>query len=371
MTEFVWRVGPLAAEAAYLFAQVLAFKLRTGDCVALSGDVGAGKTTLARSIIRAITAEPGLDVASPTYALMQSYESARANIQHYDFYRLGQADDVLEIGFEDSVTDCITLVEWPERAEEVLPAARLAIDIQEVALEGAEEARIYQMTASGDGALRLRRVQEIWQFLVDWLDDHAAAGEVTFSYLQGDASARAYALLHRGETSWILMDSPRQPDGPPIRDGKSYSQLAHLAEDVCPFVAIAQELGKNGFSVPKIDAVDFDNGFAVVENLGVGVFGNLIEAGHDKIELYRAATEVLVELAQLRVPEVLTVDGHSHLVPTYGQSVLLIETELLLDWYFQWSAGEGLGVDKRQEFLALWTEQLQRLDSLPKGWALR
>ncbi|MEM6497711.1 MAG: tRNA (adenosine(37)-N6)-threonylcarbamoyltransferase complex ATPase subunit type 1 TsaE, partial [Pseudomonadota bacterium] len=132
MTEFVWRVGPLAAETARLFAQVLAFKLQTGDCVALSGDVGAGKTTLARSIIRAITAEPELDVASPTYALMQSYASSRANIQHYDFYRLGEVNDVLEIGFEDGVADCITLVEWPERAEEILPDVRLSIDIEEV-----------------------------------------------------------------------------------------------------------------------------------------------------------------------------------------------------------------------------------------------
>ncbi len=371
MTEFVWRVGPLAAETARLFAQVLAFKLQTGDCVALSGDVGAGKTTLARSIIRAIAAEPELDVASPTYALMQSYESSRANIQHYDFYRLGQAEDVLEIGFEDGVADCITLVEWPERAEEILPDVRLSIDIEEVQLEGDAEARIYQLTAGGDTAQRLQRVKDIWQFLTGWMGDDAATGDVTFSYLQGDASARAYAVLESAGTSWILMDSPRQPDGPPIRDGKSYSQFAHLAEDICPFIAIANELSKNGFSVPEIDAADFERGLAVVENLGPNVFGSLIASGRDKAELYRAATDVLVELAKVRVPDVLTIDGHTHVVPTYSQSVLLIETELLLDWYVPWSAGEAAAADERQEFLALWTTQLRRLDSLPRGWALR
>ena len=371
MTEHVWRVGPLAFEAAELLAQILAFKLRVGDCVALSGDVGAGKTTLSRAIIRSIVSDPDLDVASPTYALMQSYACSRAEIQHYDFYRLERADEVLEIGFDDDVSDRITLVEWPERAEEVLPESRIDIDIGEMLAPDGSEVRHYTIQAYGAIGGRLKRCETIWKFLTEWLSDEQAFADLSVSYLQGDASARAYAMLQIGDASWILMDSPRQPDGPPIRDGKSYSQLAHLAEDICPFVAIAHELGAHGFAVPKIDAVDFNTGLAVIEDFGPKVFGSLIEGGHEKTELYSAATNVLVQLSQLHVPKVLQVQGCTYAVPAYDHSVLLIETELLLDWYFRWVSGGNPSESLRHEFLSLWSAQLHRLEALPKGWVLR
>ena len=76
---------------------------------------------------------------------------------------------------------------------------------------------------------------------------------------------RGFALHGR---SAILMNSPRQPDGPPIRDGKPYSALVHLAEDVTPFVAVAAALRERGLSAPAIYAFDLDRGFLVLEDLG-------------------------------------------------------------------------------------------------------
>ena len=371
MTEYVWQVGPLAFEGSQLLAQLLAFKLKNGDCVALSGEVGAGKTTLARAIIRAMASDPELDVASPTYALMQSYDCERARVQHYDFYRLNHADEALEIGFEDDAQECITLVEWPDRAEEILPIPRLSIHIEEVLDAGKDEARIYELRAGGAMANRLQRLQEIWRFLSDWAEVTCETQEISLSYLQGDASARAYAQLHSDDRSWILMDSPRQPDGPPIRDGKSYSQLAHLAEDICPFVAIAEELSRHGLSTPRIDHVDFQSGLAVIEDLGPRVFGRLIAAGHDQRELYSAATDVLVEIAQLDVPSTLSASDCSHDMPCYSQAVLLSETELLLDWYCRWSTGVDATQAARTTFLALWADQLRVLEDVRQGWVLR
>ena len=371
MTERVWKVGPLAFEGSQLLAQLLAFKLKTGDCLALSGEVGAGKTTLARAIIRAMASDPDLDVASPTYALMQSYDCERARVQHYDFYRLNHADEALEIGFEDDAQECITLVEWPDRAEEILPSPRLGIHIEEVLGSDENEARIYEIKADGEIGSRLQRLQEIWHFLSDWAEASGATHEISLNYLQGDASARAYAQLHQDDQSWILMDSPRQPDGPPIREGKSYSQLAHLAEDICPFVAIAEELSRHGLSTPRIDRVDFQSGLAVIEDLGPQVFGRLIDAGHDQRALYSAATDVLVEIAQLNVPSLLRAGDCSHDMPHYSRSVLLNETELLLDWYCRWSTGADLMQAARKSFLELWSAQLRGLEDTRQGWVLR
>ena len=87
--------------------------------------------------------------------------------------------------------------------------------------------------------------------------------------MQGDASTRAYELLTRpdGEKA-VLMISPPRPDGPPARNGKPYSAIAHLAENIRPFVAIDEALRAQGLSAPEIFAADLDGGFAVLEYFG-------------------------------------------------------------------------------------------------------
>lgn len=99
----------------------LAERLRVGDVVGLKGDLGAGKTTLARAIIRAAAGDPELIVPSPTFTLVEVYETPRGTFWHFDLYRLEAAEQVYELGWEEALAEGITLVEWPERLGRLLP----------------------------------------------------------------------------------------------------------------------------------------------------------------------------------------------------------------------------------------------------------
>jgi len=99
----------------------LAGRLRIGDVVGLKGDLGAGKTTLARAIIRAAAGDPELIVPSPTFTLVEVYETPRGTFWHFDLYRLEAAEQVYELGWEEALAEGIALVEWPERLGRLLP----------------------------------------------------------------------------------------------------------------------------------------------------------------------------------------------------------------------------------------------------------
>ncbi len=106
----------------------LAKTLKPGDLVVLQGDLGAGKTALARAIIRHLAGDPMLDVPSPTFALVQPYDTAKGLILHADLYRLGDPREVEELGLLDN-PDAIALVEWAERSPEIMAAATLKVTL--------------------------------------------------------------------------------------------------------------------------------------------------------------------------------------------------------------------------------------------------
>jgi tRNA threonylcarbamoyladenosine biosynthesis protein TsaE len=106
--------------------QRLARLARRGDVFALAGEVGCGKTTLARAFIRAL-AGADEDVPSPTFTLAQSYDYEGGTIWHFDLYRLEKAEDALELGIEEAFAEGISLIEWPERLGPWLPADRLTV----------------------------------------------------------------------------------------------------------------------------------------------------------------------------------------------------------------------------------------------------
>ncbi len=112
--------------------------LQPGDAVALWGDLGAGKTTLARAILRALGVTE--DVPSPTFTLVQSYDTPRLPVSHYDLYRLKTAREMEELGFDQALADGAVLVEWPERAPEALPPEALHVRLG--AADGARLARL-------------------------------------------------------------------------------------------------------------------------------------------------------------------------------------------------------------------------------------
>ena len=120
-------------QATEALGATLAARLKPGDVVGLKGDLGAGKTTLARAIIRAAAADPDLIVPSPTFTLVEVYDTPRGSFWHFDLYRLESPEQVFELGWEEARADGIALVEWAERLGMLLPKDRLTVTL---AMEG-------------------------------------------------------------------------------------------------------------------------------------------------------------------------------------------------------------------------------------------
>jgi tRNA threonylcarbamoyladenosine biosynthesis protein TsaE len=106
----------------------LAAELKPGDFVLLRGDLGVGKTALARAVIRSLVGDPILDVPSPSFALVQPYEAGGMPVLHADLYRVRDAREIDELGLFDRA-DAIVLVEWAERAPELLSSARMVVTL--------------------------------------------------------------------------------------------------------------------------------------------------------------------------------------------------------------------------------------------------
>ena len=111
----------------------LAKRLRPRDVVALQGGLGVGKTTLARAILRAASGDPALIVPSPTFTLVEIYDTPMGVFWHFDLYRLEEPEQVFELGWEEARVDGMALVEWAERLGTLLPRERLTVTL---AMEG-------------------------------------------------------------------------------------------------------------------------------------------------------------------------------------------------------------------------------------------
>ncbi len=129
----------LAATEA--FAARLATLARPGDAILLQGPLGAGKSALARAFLRAACGDPALEVPSPSYTLVQSYDTRLGPVHHFDLWRLEDASSMLELGWDELQQD-IVLVEWPERLGDLTPANALRITLS---VQG-DDARIADIT---------------------------------------------------------------------------------------------------------------------------------------------------------------------------------------------------------------------------------
>jgi len=114
--------------ATQALGQRLAVKARPGDVLLLSGPLGAGKTSLARAFIRACAGDPGLEIPSPTFTLLQSYETPKGVISHYDLWRLDGPRGIEELGWDEALAG-IVLVEWPDRLGALAPPEALRLEI--------------------------------------------------------------------------------------------------------------------------------------------------------------------------------------------------------------------------------------------------
>ena len=274
--------------ATVRLAADIANMLEPGDLVTLSGDLGAGKTTLARALIRYLAKDPAIAVPSPTFTLMQNYDLPRFPLIHADLYRLSGPGELAELGFEDLPEESVVLLEWPDRAAGFLPADRLDIALTLMPQHGLE-IRNARVTGYGSFAPRIERFSALRRFL-----EQSGYRDTRRERMQGDASTRSYERLIAGDKPMILMNSPPRPDGPPVRDGKPYSAIAHLAENVKPFVALAKALRERGLSAPEIYTVDLEQGFIILEDLGSRAFRPWRSANADRGALCRGGRRAAV-----------------------------------------------------------------------------
>jgi N-acetylmuramate 1-kinase len=346
-----------------LMADIAAI-VEPGDLITLSGDLGAGKTTFARAFIRHLAGDDTIEVPSPTFTLMQTYALPRFSLTHADLYRLSGPAELAELGFEEAGDGAVTLLEWPDRAAGFLPPDRLDIALTLLPQQG-PNARNARITGYGTFGARAERIALIRAFL-----DRTGFGAAERNRIQGDASTRIYERLTLEGGNYILMNAPRRPDGPPLRDGKPYSAIAHLAEDVTPFCAMALALRARGFSAPAIFASDREAGLLVIEDLG----NELVVAGDPPSPVesrYEVAVDLLAALHSMALPAVLPVEAAAeYALPRYDLEALLIEVELLLDWYLPMLDAD-LSKTERESYVALWRGALNPVLKSPATWVLR
>jgi tRNA threonylcarbamoyl adenosine modification protein YjeE len=351
----------LEDEAATIrLGEDLALALKQGDCLALSGDLGAGKSSLARALLRAVADDDALEVPSPTFTLVQSYD-LRIPVSHFDLYRLADSSELTELGFDEALHDGICLVEWPEMAEDGLPSERVTLKLEH---QGA--GRRATIAASAKQTARIRRVLAIRDFLTG-----AGYAQARRRFLTGDASLRAYEAIYPEDgVRKILMDWPPLPEGPAVLDGKPYPKVAHLAENAYPFVAIGNVLRANGFAAPEIYDVDYDQGILLIEDLGSG--GVLDDEGQAIAERYRESVACLAHLHSLSIPQDIRVtESLVHHIPDFDRTAMKMEVRLVLDWHLPWKRGTAASNAEREEYLAIWDGLIDELDSVEKNLLLR
>ena len=350
----------LGDEAATLrFGEDMALAVRRGDYLALNGDLGAGKSTFARALIRAIADDPLLEVPSPTFTLVQSYD-LRLPVAHFDLYRIADAAEIDELGFDEALSEGICLVEWPEKGFGALPADGIALTFTHEA-----EGRRVIVDGPEPALARIRRSLSIRAFL-----EKAGYENAARRHLTGDASVRAYEHIHAGGKRFVLMDAPRHAPGPILAHGKYYQQIAHIAEDVKPFIAVGRHLVSRGLSAPAIYEVDIEAGILLIEDLGSE--GVLDESGAPIAGRYRESAACLAHLHGEAFERNLPVaDGLVHHVPDFDRDAMQIEVSLLTDWYLPFKRGSPASEEERQDYVAIWDRLIESLGGAEHNLLLR
>jgi tRNA threonylcarbamoyl adenosine modification protein YjeE len=348
-------------EATAALGAELALMARVGSVICLHGELGSGKTTLARSFIQALAGEE-IEVPSPTFTLVQTYDATRVPVAHIDLYRLGAPEELAELGLDEFLATHQIIAEWPERLSRGLAADRL-----DIRLESDGKGRKAELQGEGAWALALRRLSVIADFLkaTDW----AKAQRV---FLEGDASFRRYERLVMGAKTAVLMDMPSRPDGPAVKNGKPYSAIAHLAENINAVLAVNSCLEEKGYSAPKIFAARAKDGLAVIEDLGSDVYGRKMLRGDDMTEPLDEAVRLLADMAGKSWPAKVAIpDNGWHHISPYDREAMTIEVELVLDWFWPFAKASMPSDKDRADFLAIWSQLFPLADYEQPVWILR
>ncbi|WP_333630473.1 aminoglycoside phosphotransferase family protein, partial [Agrobacterium cavarae] len=182
---------------------------------------------------------------------------------------------------------------------------------------------------------------------------------------------RTYELVRDDDSQYLLMDWQPQPPGPALHNGKSYSEIVHLARTVEPFVALDLHLRSQGFALPEILARDMDEGILLLSDMGRA--GVLDANGAPIEERYIESAACLAALHEKPMPTTVGLpDGGRYQVPRFDADAMKIETSLLLDWYLpHMHDGKPIDDAKRQDFFAVWDQLIAKLADVETGLVLR
>lgn len=347
--------------ATELFAADIAELLQVGDVLALSGDLGTGKSTFSRALLRHLAANPELEVPSPTFTLVQTYDLPRVPVAHFDLYRIEEPEELEELGLEEYLEGGVALIEWPEMGDPMYWPEALEIKLT----EGADpDSRVFELTANSEN----------WQARLDRLKDRrdlllqAGWHDANREFLHGDASSRSYQRLRKADETAVFMDSPAVQDEPVLASGRTYGETVHRAQNINAFLAIADTLQNQGFVVPELLSVDTKNGLALLGDLGGET---ILKEGQPVIERYEAAVDVLSQLHACEWDEHLNSPYAEHTLHPADSTVLITEAELYLHWYLPYATGEQVSEAQQTEFWEAWQELLQPVLNAEKTLLLR
>src|SRR5262249_14381003 len=157
-------VAPPDEHATRRLAIDVANALEAGDVITLSGDLEHRRNTLTRTLIRYLAGDPTIEVPSPTFTLMQGYDLPQFPLMHMDLYRVSGPAELAELGFDDLPERAVTLLEWPDRADGLLPPDRLDVSLT-LAPKLKLEFRHARITGYGAVAPRVDRMAATRQFI--------------------------------------------------------------------------------------------------------------------------------------------------------------------------------------------------------------
>jgi len=343
-------------------ANDIAMVLKPGDVICLSGDLGAGKSTFTRALIRAFAGEPELEVPSPTFTLVQTYDLPRFDLSHFDLYRLEEPEELEELGLEDLLETGAALIEWPEKANELLPGNALWIQITQPT-DSDDHRRFSLYSDAPHWQNRVGQSLATRSFL-----GTAGLPDAERRFLAGDASLRTFETVATGSSTAVLMRWPFQGDAVP-EAVRAYMEKVHLARDCRAIVAVGTELRNHGLRAPDLMASDLENGLILSSDLGRDT---IVVDGKPVRERYFAAVDVLAKMHGEAWPKTVSLaDGGLYRVPDYSADALVAEAALFLDWYVPKVSGKPAGESTRSEFERLWREALEDISEAQTGWVLR
>lgn len=316
--------------------RALSQRAQVGDVFALVGDLGTGKSTLARDFIRALTSAAE-DVPSPTFTLVQTYDYAAVPIWHMDAYRLTDLSEAQELGLEYAFEDAICLIEWPDRVAEILPPAQTTW----IKLDQEADGRRVKLLPPPEAEVRYDNIaREVARWALVLQQDPPYQKLTTIA---GDASGRQYfratspktSSETSGETSRaILMDA---------------AALPHV---ITPFVAASDHLRALGLSAPRTIAVDPQQALLLSEDLGPVAFKDVV--ADDPQTGYQTFIAALHVLQSSAAPAHWT----DHVGPRIMADRVAEELTRFLTWYLPAAQDKAVTPQEQADFIALWHDLL-------------